>query len=133
MSQENVEIVKRVHELNPSDLETGRGLNLFDPDIEWLPVSQSILAGNAYHGHAGVRRFWEDLLSAWEEYEVTAEEFVDLGDQVVVIHRIRARSTRGIEVQETYSGLFTLRDGRVIRFQGFTDRNGALAAAGRRE
>jgi ketosteroid isomerase-like protein len=133
MSQANVEVVQRVHELGPRDLEDGRGRDLFDPDIEWFPASQSLLAANGYYGLAGVRSFFGDLLSTWDEYQVEPEEFLDLGDQVVVVLHIRARSGRGIDVEETWSGLYTLRDGKVIRFQGFTDRNGALAAADRQE
>jgi ketosteroid isomerase-like protein len=129
-----VEVVRALYELWPEDLLSGRELgDVLDPEVEWLPAAQSLLATGSYHGHEGVRRFWKDLLSAWEEYLPAPEEFLDFGDQVVVIMRIRARSGRGIEINETWSGLFTLRDERVVRFQGFTDRNGALEAVSGRE
>jgi ketosteroid isomerase-like protein len=132
MSRENVEVVRALHQLRPDDLVAGRRepTDLFDPEIEWLPASQSLLAGDRYHGHEGVRRFWTDLLSTWDEYVVEAKEFFDFGDQVAVIMRIRARSGRGLEVNEVWSGLYTLRDGRIVRFQGFADREGALEAVG---
>jgi ketosteroid isomerase-like protein len=133
MSRENVEIVRRVYELGAGDLESGLGGDLFDPGIEWFPASQSLLAADSYQGHDGVRRFWRELLSMWDEYLVEPEKFLDLGEQVAVVYRIRARSGRGLQVEETWSGLFTLRAGTVIRFQGFTDPSAALAAADRRD
>jgi ketosteroid isomerase-like protein len=132
MSRGNLEVVQALHQLRPADLASGRRdpIDFFDPNVEWLPAAQSLLAGDTYHGHEGVRRFWTELLSTWDEYLVEPTEFVDLGDQVAVIMRIRARSGRGIEVNETWSGLYTLRQGRIVRFQGFTNRDGALEAVG---
>ncbi|HVS28356.1 MAG TPA: nuclear transport factor 2 family protein [Solirubrobacteraceae bacterium] len=130
MSRQNVEIVRQILEIQPFDL--GRASELLDTDIEWFPAAQSLLAADSYRGHEGVRRFWADLLSVWDEYLVEPEEFMDLGDQVVVITRIRARSPSGVKIEETWSGLFDMRDGRIVRFRGFTDRDGALEAAGLR-
>ena len=127
MSRENVEIVRRTFEIGVRDVDAW--LQLYDPDIEWLPAPQSLLAAESYRGHDGVRCFWADLFSAWERYEVEAQEFQDLGDQVVVVALVRARSARGIELEEVWSGLFTLRAGKIVRFQGFADRDGALDAA----
>ena len=127
MSRENVEIVRRTFGFGLSDIDAW--LELYDPEIEWLPAPQSLQAAESYRGHEGVRRFWDDLFSAWERYEVEAQEFRDLGDQVVVIALVRARSPRGMELNEVWSGLFTLRAGKIVRFQGFADRDGALDAA----
>ena len=35
-----------------------------------------------------------------------------------------------LEVEEVWSSLFTLRDGRIVRVEGFASRDGALEAAG---
>jgi ketosteroid isomerase-like protein len=77
-----------------------------------------------------VKRFWDDLFSSWDEYQVEPLEFEDLGDQVSAVCCIHARSARGIELDELWSALFTLRDGKIIRFQGFADQHGAREAAG---
>jgi hypothetical protein len=131
MSHENVELVRQLYELRPADMaDVGAWRELFDPDVEWLPAAQSLLAGDSYQGPEGVSRFWADLMSGWEDYRVEPREFRDLGDHVVVVMRIHARAARGIEIDETWSSLWTLRNGKVIRFQGFTDRDGALEAAG---
>jgi len=129
VSRENVEVVRRTIEIGVRDVDAW--LEFYDPEVEWLPTPQSLPAGRSYRGHEGVRRFWEDLFSTWEEYEVEAEEFQDLGDQGIVTGRVRARSARGVDLIETWSALFTVRAGKIIRFQGFADRTGALGAARR--
>jgi ketosteroid isomerase-like protein len=98
----------------------------FHPEVEWLPPTASLMSVNGYQGYEGIRALWRDLLSTWEEYQPVPEEVLDFGDQVVVVMRMHARSGRGIEINETWSSLFTLRDARIVRVEGFTDRKGAL-------
>ena len=56
-----------------------------------------------------------------------------MGDDVVVFIRERGRSKTGIGVDERHSEVYTLRDGMIVRRQGFTNREEALDAAGLRE
>ena len=138
MSRENVELVRRLYaelaregsaqefELRMSDEALGHFL---DPEIEWLPVTESLLAVDSYRGYAGVRRFWGEFLSAWESYRVETLRFDDAGDQVAVVVHIVGR-TNELEVDETRSSLLTLRDGRVVRVQSFADPDGARQAVG---
>jgi ketosteroid isomerase-like protein len=46
--------------------------------------------------------------------------------------RMTAR-TKGLEVDEVWSSLSTLRDGKIVRVQGFTNHDGALKAAALRD
>jgi ketosteroid isomerase-like protein len=140
VSQENVELVRRFYaELasasSPREFEqrlSDDALSAFlDPGIEWVPPPQSLLAVDSYRGFAGVRRFWLEFLSTWEEYRVEPREFDDAGDQVAVVVRIVGR-THGLEVDETRSSLLTIRAGRIARVQAFADPGGAREAAGRR-
>src|ERR671910_1719364 len=79
VSQENVELVRRLYaelasegstqefEQRMSDDALGRFL---DPEIEWLPVTESLLAVDIYRGFDGVRRFCGEFLSAWAGTEL---------------------------------------------------------------
>jgi ketosteroid isomerase-like protein len=137
VSSENVELVRRLYaelgsegrtqefEERLSDDALGR---FFDPEIEWVPLTDSVLAVDSYRGFDGVRRFWGEFLSAWERYRVETQRFDDAGDQVAVVVRIVGR-THGLEVEETRSSLLTVREGRVIRVQSFADPDGARHAA----
>ena len=138
VSQENVELVRRLYaelasegstqefEQRMSDDALGR---LLDPEIEWVPMTESLLAVDSYHGFDGVRRFWGEFLSAWERYRVETLRFDDAGDQVAVVVHIVGR-THELEVDETRSSLLTVRDGRVVRVESFADPDGARQAAG---
>ena len=60
-------------------------------------------------------------------------EFLDVGDDVVVVIRERGRSKTGIDMDERHAELYTLKDGRILRRRGFSDASQALAAVGLRE
>ena len=138
MSSENVELVRRLYTTlgrrgSPLDFEqrlTDAALAPFlDPDVEWIPVADSLQAVDRYHGFDGVRRFWSEFVGAWDEYRVEPLEFHDAQDQVAVVVHIVGR-TKGLEVDETRSSLLTIRNGLVIRVEAFADRDAAREAAG---
>ena len=138
MSRANIELVRRLYgelasEGSSPEFErrmTDEALSEFlDPGIEWVPVPHSLLAVESYRGFDGVRRFWGEFLSTWESYKVEPLSFYDAGDQVAVVVHIVGR-THALEVDETRSSLLTVRDGRVVRVQSFSDPDGAREAAG---
>ena len=101
-------------------------------DVEWHgPPTFPDLPG-PHRGHDGVRAYAASITDAWEEFSVRAERFVDLGDRVLVLTRERGRGRlSGIEVQsQPTAHLWTLRDGFVVRFQVFWEREEGLQAAG---
>ena len=62
MSQENVEVFKRgVEAYDLRDIDAL--LEDLDPDVEWQPVLQVLLGGEAtvYRGHQGVRDWFREL------------------------------------------------------------------------
>ena len=89
-----------------------------------VPCPGLRFALEVYRGYDGVRQFWPVFLLPWEEFSIEAKELIDLGDQVAVTSRLSGR-LQGVEVDETWSSLFTLRDGRVVRYQGFKSRRGS--------
>jgi ketosteroid isomerase-like protein len=138
VSRENVELVRRLYaELaregstqefvqRLTDDALGRFL---DADVEWVPVTHSLLAVDGYRGFEGVRRFWSEFLSTWDSYEVEPLRLYDAGDQVAVVVHIVGR-TQELAVDETRSSLLTVSDGRVVRVLSFADPEGAREAAG---
>jgi ketosteroid isomerase-like protein len=138
VSSENVELVRRFYAHlgspgSPAEFErrlTDEALSAFlDPEIEWIPVTDSLLAVDRYHGFGGVRQVWGEFVSAWDEYRVEPREFHDAGDQVAVVVHIVGR-THGLEVDDTRSSLLTIRDGRVVRVEAFAAPDAAREAAG---
>ena len=64
MSQENVEVVRRIYDaVARGDSETV--LSLYDPDIEWdmsRGAFGAIGGGRVYRGHDGLRSFFLSLI-----------------------------------------------------------------------
>jgi ketosteroid isomerase-like protein len=61
---------------------------------------------------------------------VLPEEYVDRGDSVVVTVRLRGRGRgSGVEIDARFYDVSTLRDGKIIRMDQFTERSQALEAA----
>ena len=131
MSQENVEIVRRVYDaLSQGDFE--RALEDAEPDFEWMPPEQDIQG--PVQGAESLRRFLKDQNEAFEDFRVEAEELKEHGDQVLALIRVRGRGrASGVEFDIRAATLWTFRGGRLIRGQVFPEREKALEAAGLRE
>jgi ketosteroid isomerase-like protein len=139
MSRENVEIVRRGYESLIQALERGEfeegTLDWLDPEIEWRGPREFPDLAEPRHGHDGVREYAAVLFEAIEDYHITPEEFIDVGDQVLVFSREGGRGRgSGAEVQsQPTAHLWTLRDGKVVRLQSYWERAVALEAVGLRE
>ena len=84
-----------------------------------------------YRGRAAARRFMEDLVGSFEETVWEPEEFINRGDQIVVIvhFRVRPRGTDAV-IENRIGHLWTVRGGKLIRVQTFPRPEDALEAAG---
>jgi ketosteroid isomerase-like protein len=145
MGRENIEVVRqalRLWGLNPdgglAPIDLGRlrevfegdqpaAAELFDPEVEIHPPEGAV-GGTVERGYQGVVNNWSDLLATFDEFLIDPLEYKQAGEQVVVIQRNIGRM-RDLEVDETHSVLFTLRDRRIVRIQVFADPDGAIAAA----
>ena len=97
-----------------------------DPDMAWNPVDEA-----ASQGHDGVRAALARWEGEWDEYEATAEEFVDMGDRVVATLHFHGRGRgSGVETDARFYEVYTVRDGKIVRMDEFTERSEALEAAG---
>ena len=67
----------------------------------------------------------------WDEMEMTSEEIIDAGDHLIqaILFRGRGRGS-GVEVEGRFFQVHTLKDGKTVRWEEFSDRAEALAAAG---
>ena len=128
MSRENVDVIRKIIDgWLRGDSAT---LQLIAEDVVYV-APPSMLGGGTYHGHEGVLQWFVDWRQEWTEYEFEIVRFQDLGDRVLTVERNRATGKRsGIPVDmETFS-LWTLRNGKVARWQGYVSETEALEAAG---
>jgi ketosteroid isomerase-like protein len=129
MSRENVDRVREAYEHFASTGEPD--LDLLHPSIE---ITQDPLVPGqrtTFHGPQGL----VELLASWYEsfdgFGVRAEEFLDAGDQVVVLVEPFGRgAASGVELQEHWAHVWTLQDGRAVRMRLYRNPPEALEAAG---
>jgi len=136
MSQENVEVVRRIYDA-VARRDGVTPFEVYAEDIVW-DVSQArrafLFTKPVYRGHEGVRQGWREWLSAFGEIDVEVEELTDAGDQVLAAIREREVGRgSGVPVETTHAAVWTLADGKVIQMQLFDDRQQALEAVGLRE
>jgi ketosteroid isomerase-like protein len=130
MSQENVEIVRRLHgAINAADDQAT--LALLDPEVVWVQ-NPNAPDPRTFHGHEGMREFREMLADAFEDVRLEGDQFLDPGgDQVVSLGYMRARGVgSGVEVREARAWVWTVRNGKVVRHQTYDSHESALEAAG---
>ena len=129
MSQENVELLRTVYEQwERGNLSAGK--DLFDPEIEsvWPPEFPS---GGTYRGVTGHTRAMREWLSPWKDFRLVAEGFYEAASSVVVPFRVHARGGEsGVEVERRWAHIWTLRGGKVVRFEVSLDPARALEAVG---
>ena len=130
MSQENVEIVKRAGEsLERRDWQAGT--DLFDPNVELHGTVGGLEEGKILRGLSEiVRAFETENDEVWEDHRIEPQEFIDAGDRVVVLQREYQRSKSGAELVIDTATVLDLRDGRIVRMQGYMNPAEALAAVG---
>ena len=132
MSQENVEIVRRVYEaVARGKAETVH--ELYDPEVEWdtTRLASEGLATGLYRGHEGIRRWFRAWNEAWVESDFHLEELIEAGEDVVSVVSRRGRGrVSGVEVQSPGAVLWTIRNGKVARVVLFPTRDEALEAVG---
>lgn len=131
MSRENVDIVRRLYEASARrDADTV--LALYDPDVAFdvtRPAWGRLLSAGVYHGHDGLREFMRIRNEVWESISADLQELLDFGDQVLSVETTRARGrASGVEVEMEHAGVWTIRDGRVVKVVWFGSRGEAVAA-----
>jgi uncharacterized protein len=99
-------------------------------DIEWQQA-QGLPHGGTYRGLAEVRRNVFDPLDRdwWSEFSAVPDEFLDAGDEVVVLGRYRgvAQGT-GKQLDVPFVHVWSLRDEKAWRFRQFLDTHGWVVA-----
>ena len=129
MSQHNVEIVRRAFAYEIYGVGgRAEAEAIFHPDVVMNPTD-----AGPFHGSGAMRDDYERWASEFEELEVSAEEFIDGGDRVLVTARHRGRGRlSGVEAEGRFYEVYTLRDGKVIRVDEYVERAQALEAVGLR-
>jgi ketosteroid isomerase-like protein len=143
MSQENVELVKSVQptdvdlvELVPEDEDAGQAAlsavpAVFADDFAVQFIAARGMEQPEYRGGEGLSKAWRDWLLPWASYRIETEQFIDAGDQVVVLARVQGRTVRdGVTVEHSPAAIWSIREGKITGVRFYLERDEALEAAG---
>lgn len=95
-----------------------------DPRVVWTEAENIAYADrNPYVGPEQVGEgVFGRLMADWDAFTVTPEQFVAGDDAVAVTGRYRATYKQtGAPIDAQFVHVWTIRDGRIIRFQQFAD------------
>ena len=100
---------------------------LLGPDFE-VDATDRVLNPATYSGLEGFRLLVSEMFEIWDSWLIEPGEFVERGDEVFVEHTVKARGKgSGVELQQTYWSVWTIRDGKAERLALYVDRARALA------
>jgi ketosteroid isomerase-like protein len=132
MSEQNVNIVRGMYE------GFGRGdingvLAVLDPQVEWLEAENFIYDdGNPYIGpQAVLEGVFMRIGAEWDGFKVSPKEILDAGE-TIISHGYYSGTYKknGKSVRAQFAHLFTIVDGKVAKFQQYTDTAQFLQVVG---
>jgi ketosteroid isomerase-like protein len=114
--------------VNEADPEAA--VSVCDPEVEFLSVLA--VSGRAYRGHDGIRQYFEDVASAWQEWRVEAHRVAAAPDgRVAIVMTMHFRGKEsGAAFSEQTGHVWTLRNGKLLRNQPYRDADQALRELG---
>ena len=75
-----------------NDRDPDGWIAVWDPDAEWHPfLTAREEGGLGYHGHNGMRAWFEDVDEMFEESRVELDEFRQVGNRLLVLGRMTAK------------------------------------------
>jgi ketosteroid isomerase-like protein len=126
MAENNRQVISKLYEaFARRDLQSL--LEWIDPQIE---ITQTTLLpwGGTFQGQQGLMSFAGKLLASVDS-QVEMEEFVEAGERVVAIGHTRGHvraNQREFDVRAVH--VWTVRDGKVLRFEAYIDTPKMLEA-----
>jgi ketosteroid isomerase-like protein len=129
MSRDNIEVVRGTFEaFQARDLDAF--LNHMDPEVEYHSLVLEV--EGAYHGHDGIRAWWQSVLSVFPDWNPRIEEAREVGNLVVARVRAEGHGTGvGIAMERDIWHVAEVRDGRLKTSAFFRTEEEAMDAADR--
>jgi ketosteroid isomerase-like protein len=138
MSRENVETLHEIYELLNTRFAALKGghmddlLAFFDPEV----VIEMVDAPDpdTYHGHDGVRSWFNDAFGPWAAVHVEAEDIKEVGQwTVALLHTSLRGEASGVELELSTAALHQFRGGRIVLDRLYLDRDEGLEALALKE
>ena len=105
-------------------------LGLYSDDVEWqVPEMENVRFAGKRRGLKGVREFFSTVANDLEVLQFETQDFIAQGDKVVALGRYswRVKAT-GKEFSSEWAHVYTVRDGKIVRFHGYMDTAAEIRA-----
>ena len=124
MSQENLALVRRIHEAWDRE-ESVR--EFLAEDMEYVNPSYAVEPGTRIG-----RRAFGSVRETYPDFRFHIDRFVDVADDQVVVlgHYTASGGASGVPLTGEHGYVWTVRGGLAVRFQWFQSHSEALEAAG---
>jgi ketosteroid isomerase-like protein len=130
MSQENVEIVRRLYAVGVIDGNPDALRDVLDPEVVYVNPPEAVEPGRR-RGVEGMLTAIENLADSFESTEHRVNEVFDAGDAVVASVTFHALGRdSGAQLTQEEAHTWTFRNGKVISFEWGRDLHAALKAVG---
>lgn len=118
----NVDVVKRFYgAFGQGDIPAA--LDLLADDVEWTFQAPSVIPfAGTRRGREGVAEFFSLVGETLEFQQFEPREFVGQGDTIVVLgYERNFIKPTGCTFEQEWAHVYTLRDGKIAKHQGFED------------
>lgn len=106
-------------------------LQLYHPEVEFLPLTGTRVESGGYRGHDGVRAYMSEARDLWDVLQPVGEVFTEVGDHVLVTGRCRVRGrASGAASNTACAWVVGVRDGVIVSHLTCESYDEALRAAG---
>ena len=133
MSQENVEIIRKMYEGFTRAGPEGM-LEFMHPEIDHRAIEGAPDDIGVFSGHDAMRRYYGQWVEMFDDFRAEVEELMEIGDRVVaVLHVIARMKESEAEIDMRLGVVWTFRDGTAFSGREYATREQALEAVGLRE
>lgn len=96
-------------------------MDIFAPEVEFR-MPDVLPHGGTIQGREALGSYFGEVQGRWEDFRVELDDLVDGGDRVVALGRFCGRPrASGRYVEVPFALVWTLRDGRAVRVDEYTD------------
>ena len=109
-------------------------LEISHPDIAFFAPTGELVTGDAaYWGHDGIRDYFDDVETAWQELSIVPSRYREVGDHVLVLGRVYGRRAGDELFNSPAQWVLRFKDGKIVYGCVYTDKDEALKAVGLKE
>ncbi len=129
MSQENVEIVRKVYDAWARS-DPARAFEYLDHEVVWEAIEDAPDAGT-YRGHSGVRRYMDDWLQDFDHFAFEFDQPVEVDGRLVLEQWWTNHGKgSGLKTEIHYAAVYTFRRSKVFTVKEYRTYAAALETLG---